>query len=168
MTTPNDAKSWFAALVRAVTSQTDYHALYPARVVTQESDGTLGLVPEDGRIPAMTKVPLRTGIPGVLVKVKSGGRVLLGFENGDRRFPVATLWDASTLLELRITATTKVTIDCPNVGLGDESGAPLARLGDAVDIVFDASAIAAAVASGTGILQAVGVISSGASKASAS
>lgn len=166
MTQPNDAKAWLAAIVRAVMGEALFLGQYPCRIVTQRDSGTLDVVPDDKRIPAMTEVPIRYGVPGVSVKV-TGGRCLVSFENGDPRYPVATLWETATVREIRITTTTKVVLDCPDVNLGDESGAPIARVGDPIDIVFDAVAIAAAVAGG-GILQAVGVISSGGSKVKAS
>lgn len=167
MSAPNDAKAWLAAIVQSVMKRVDHLALYPARIVSQRPDGSLDVVPEDERIPPMTEVPIRYGIPGIAVKVTSG-RVLIGFEGGDPRYPVATLWDASALREIRITATTKVVLDCPNVNIGDEDGAPIARVGDPVDVVFDVSAIPPAIASGTGILQAVGIISAGGTRSKAS
>ena len=96
------------------------------------------------------------------------GVSLIGFEGGDRRRPIATVWESAALTELRIVSKTKVVVDCPDVSIGDESGAPIARVGDPIDIVFDVSAVSTALASGTGILVAVGVISAGATKVKAS
>lgn len=168
MTTLSDGKAWLLAIVEAALERTDYHAEYVARVVAQGSNGLLSVVPDDKRIPPMVDVPIRYGVPGISAKVESGARVLIAFEGGDRRRPIATVWESAALTELRITSTTKVVLDCPDVNIGDGSGAPVARVGDPVDVVFDVSAVTAAVASGTGILVAVGVVSSGAANVKAS
>lgn len=105
------------AFVRQVLSPTDYHALYPARVVAQ-SGQLLDLQPDDERLPGVTGVPMRLGLPGVEVDVEPGSRVLLGFEGGDPSRPVATLWEADGVAEIRF-------------GKGTKS---VARVGDAVGI----------------------------------
>lgn len=165
MTLPNDGKSWLLAIVESALERTDYHASYVARVVSQDDAGLLSVAPDNKRLPAMVGVPIRYGVPGVSAKVESGARVLIAFEGGDRRRPIATVWESAALTELTITCKAKVTLTCPDVSIVDVPGgavAPVARVGDPIDIVFDAVAIAAAVAGG-GILQAVGVISAGSS-----
>lgn len=91
----------------------DFHALYPSRVISQNSDGTLELIPDSSHIKLPSKVPLRLGLPGVAVKVAAGARVLVGFENGDEHTPVALLWEASglTQLQLGVGATDGVALD---------------------------------------------------------
>lgn len=177
MTTLSDGKAWFLALVESVVRRTDYHALYPAKIVAQTADGLLELQPDDPRFPGMTGVPIRPGIPGVSVKVDSGKRVLVGFEGGDPRRPVATLWEADSVKELVITGTVKVTVNCPDVRLGDDSGAPIARLGDIVEVLFPpgaiiVGAIAAPPGPFTGTIaitdSLLGVITSGATRSKAS
>jgi hypothetical protein len=74
-------------------------------VAAQNGDGSLELQPDDERLPPVSRVPLRLGLPGVAVKVAAGSRVLLGFEGGDARSPVALLWEpagGSSLTELAI------------------------------------------------------------------
>lgn len=170
MTILNDGKALFLALVESALERTDYHAQYVARVVTQDSNGLLSVVPDNNRVPPMTEVPIRYGVPGVSAKVESGARVLIGFEGGDRRRPIATVWESAALTELRIISKAKVTVESPDVSISDgiSAAAPVARVGDPIDVVFDATAVAAAVASGTGILVAVGVISAGATNVKAS
>lgn len=85
-------KGALASFVRGLFPQIDYLARYPARVVGQNADGTLELVPDDARLPGLSGVPIRIGIPGVTVKV-TAGRVLLGFAGGDPSKPVAELWE---------------------------------------------------------------------------
>ena len=159
MSAPNDGKAWLLTIIRAVMGHAMYLGQYPARIVTQRENGTLDVIPDDQRMPPMTEVPIRYGVPGIAVKVDSG-RVLVSFENGDPRYPVATLWDGGVVRELKITATTKVVLDCPDVELGGEGGAPLARVGDTVDVLLDPVAIAAATQTG-GIASSVGIISTG-------
>lgn len=91
-------KGAFQAFVRSVVGQVDYYAFYPSKVVSQNSDGSLEVKPDNPAIPACSKVPIR-GLPGVVVKV-SGGRVLLGFEGGNPAMPVAALFESTGITTL--------------------------------------------------------------------
>ena len=95
-------KGAFRALVRLAMRRIDYVALYPAKVAAQNQDGTLELMPEHSKVPPMSKVPIRLGIPGATVRVSAGARVLVGFENGDPKRPYAGLWDTASLVEFVI------------------------------------------------------------------
>ncbi len=99
------------AVVRHLTAHLDYFALYPAKLVSQNDDGTLELKPDDSRLPGLSKVPIRYGIPGVTVKVASGARVLLGFEGGDPQQPVATLWEKGSVTEMTVDASTDIKVN---------------------------------------------------------
>jgi hypothetical protein len=99
------AKAAFEALVRGVLPDLDFLARYPARVVKQNGDGTLELIPDDARIPGMSKVPIRYGVPGIRATVAPGARVLLGFAGGNRDAPEAELWESASVLKLEVTAT---------------------------------------------------------------
>jgi hypothetical protein len=103
----------------------DFQALYPATVKGQNSDGTLELVPDDVRFSSHSKVPLRLGVPGLVVKVPANGRVLLGFEGGDPRRPVATLWGDGGVTEITINA------DVIKLAGGGTAGTPVAKEGSA-------------------------------------
>lgn len=94
-------KESFRVLVGAL-QPIDYLALYPAKVVSQNADKTLELIPDDTRFKGIKSVPVRLGLPGCSVDVAGGSRVLLGFEAGDPSRPVATLWQQSVVTELRI------------------------------------------------------------------
>lgn len=98
-------KAGLAAVVNGLLYRVDYLALYPAKVNAQAANGTLDVTPEDTRLPGMAGVPLRLGLPGCKATVQAGGRVLLGFEAGDPRRPVATIWDAATVTKLEVNAT---------------------------------------------------------------
>lgn len=119
-----------AAFVRAVIGPLDYYAAYPAQVVTQNSDGTLELKPDNPRIGPHSAVPIR-GLPGVTVKVAPGARVLLEFANGSPKAPIATLFEPHSLLEVTVTADVKVSVSAPMVVLAD-GVQDVARVGDAV------------------------------------
>lgn len=111
----------------------DFRAHYPSKVIGQNADGSLELQPDDTRLPTLSRVPLRLGIPGVTVKIAAGSRVLLFFEGGQPDGQAAALFQASTLQEITITANAKVTVNAPEIDLADASGAVL-RSGDTVAI----------------------------------
>jgi len=88
------------ALVRRIVAPTDFDVLRPAKVVGQNLDNTLELVPDDPSFPGLSKVPIRNGLPGTKVTVPNGERVLFGFEGRDPRAPYAALWSSSTTLTM--------------------------------------------------------------------
>lgn len=143
MTSPlsDRVKGALEAFVVRLMAKYDYAALYPCTVVAQNGDGTLDLRPDASTIPAPTNVPLRLGIPGVAVKVASGSRVLLGFENADPQRPVATVWELSSLKEITITASTKVSVQAPQIQLA--GGRQVARVGDLVQVICTAPGVPA-------------------------
>lgn len=108
------------AIIERAISRMDYYALYPCRVVQQNGDGTLDLSPDSARLSGLSHVPVRLGLPGATVKVDSGSRVLLGFENGSPSAPVATIWEQPMLLELCVDAKTKVQVMAPAIELGGD------------------------------------------------
>lgn len=126
-------KGGLLRIIMGVVGRTDFHALYPSKVVTQNTDGTLELQPDSAKLKPISKVPIRLGLPGVTVKVAAGARVLLGFEQGDPSRPRALLWEADSMTELVITAATKVTVNAPDVRLGDGTGT-VVRYGDSITV----------------------------------
>jgi hypothetical protein len=115
----NDFLKSFNALVDKRTARIDFLALYPARVVAQNADGTLELQPETQLLAGHSKVPIRHGLPGVTVKVQAGATVLLGFENGSNMRPFASLWGPSALVELVLNGGVK------HIALGEDVKAAL-------------------------------------------
>lgn len=107
-------------LVRRETAKVDFLGSYEARVVGQNADGTLELVPSDARLPGMSKIPIRPGVAGVTVQtVPSGSTALLGFANGDPARPhVVGFVGASA---------TAITIDALAIKLGALATAFAAR-----------------------------------------
>jgi hypothetical protein len=92
-------KAALEAVVQRITNKYDYAVPYACRVVAQNGDGTLELVPEDGRlgsnqtIPGLSSVPIRYGAPGMTATVQAQARVIVEFENADPARPVVTAWD---------------------------------------------------------------------------
>ncbi len=146
----------FASLVeRLVLPRLDPLALYPARVVSQQDDGTLDVKPDDTRWgPGLSRVPVRHGLPGVSVRVRQGARILVGFEGGDITRPFASLWEPGSLDTLTVEASVKLLLKAPSVVAAEVEGdaRPVARVGDLVKVAF------VMTAPGT-LLEAVGYIS---------
>ena len=122
-------KSGLRKVIEHFLRPTDYHALYPGKVAAQNADGNLDIVPDDSRLPGLQDVPLRYGIPCVTAKIREGSRVLVGFENGNPKAPVATVWDTASIEHI-IIAPDKVYLG------GNGNAQPVARLGDAVECLM--------------------------------
>jgi hypothetical protein len=89
---------------RIVGPRVDYLASYPATAVAQNGDGTLEIKPDDSRLPSLSGVPIRYGVPGVSAQIANGGRVLLAFAGGDPAKPIATVWEAASVVSLTVAA----------------------------------------------------------------
>jgi hypothetical protein len=98
-------KASFVALARGAHPTIDYLTLYRGRVLKQHDNlARVDVQPEDRRLPPMANIPLRTGVPGVDVRLRlqdeagqSNGAaplVLVGWENGRPDRPYAALWAA--------------------------------------------------------------------------
>lgn len=116
------------AIVRHLTSELDYAREYGATVVSQNADLTLELRPDVAKLKVPGRVPI-IGLPGVKVKVARGARCLIGFEDGNPQKPRARLFTADSLLEIDVGDATAL------VKLAG-GGAPIARLGDVVQVVL--------------------------------
>lgn len=98
-------KGALATFIDTIMSRVDYHALYPARVVSQ-SGTVVDVVVDDARFGSITKVPLRTFAPDVVVTVQPNARVLIGFENGKPSEPYASLWQSGAIVSVAIAGST--------------------------------------------------------------
>jgi hypothetical protein len=78
----------------------DFFAQYAATVIAQNADGTLELQPDDPRLPGLSGVPIRYGVPGLAAKVAPASRVLVGFEAGSPAHPIATVWESASIISL--------------------------------------------------------------------
>lgn len=93
----------FVGAVQRVMRRVDYHALYPARVVSQNpSTLAVDVQPDTDTIPPLSGVPVRTFAPEVQIKVLPGARVLVGFDTGDPRKPYAALWESGSLTSVSV------------------------------------------------------------------
>lgn len=116
-------------IVRQMTRTIDFLAKIPAKVVSQNGDGSLELRPRNPRWPGLSRIPIRYGVPGVRAKVKPGSYVDVEFEQGDPSQPIATVWSQESVAELTVKAD-RVVIDAPDIVA--QNGRPLARVGDLV------------------------------------
>lgn len=100
-----------------------FHRLFPARVVTQNADGTLELQPDDtDTMPGLSRVPIRTPAPEVSLTVAPNSRCAVQFEAGDPQRPVVAMFESGTLLELKLGGSAAVG------RVGDDVGANAALL----------------------------------------
>ncbi len=81
----------FQAVARAASRPFDFFPLYAGTTKAQNQQ-TFDVQPDDDRLPLMTGVPIRNGIPSLLVTVPPGARVLVGWDGGDPRAPFCALW----------------------------------------------------------------------------
>lgn len=87
-----------------IINRIDYLALYPCRVIKQNSDGTLDLIADDPRVGAPTLVPIRYGVPGIKATVPVGSRCYLGFGGGDPSKPIVVDWESGTSLTIVVSS----------------------------------------------------------------
>jgi hypothetical protein len=75
--------------------QIDFSREYPCKVVTQNPDGTLQLLPDDEVMKSrgLDHVPIRYGMPGFKATVKEGARCHLAFAAGDPTRPFVKSWE---------------------------------------------------------------------------
>jgi hypothetical protein len=102
------AKAALDAYVRGVFSRLDYFAGYWCRVVGQNADGSLELQPDDARLPPLSGMPIRYGVPGVTAKVPAGARCLLEFAGGDPTKPFVATWEPGTVVEIVLAGGTQL------------------------------------------------------------
>jgi hypothetical protein len=82
------------AVIRAARPTLDYAAFYRAEVIAQSGDRrTVDVKPDDARLPPMSKLKLRLGIPGATVKISPGAGVMVGWENADPQRPYVHSFD---------------------------------------------------------------------------
>jgi hypothetical protein len=119
-TRPRGAAAQFADAMKRVNEQAlNYSQLYPATVVKQTGN-ELEVDPDDERIKGggITHVPMRHGIPGLVVTVNPGQRVMIFFEEGRATQPAAALWpDGSSVKAVAFTVDEELTITCPTVNI---------------------------------------------------
>ncbi len=120
------------AIIKQETAHIDYFTLYDAKIVAQSADNTtVDIQPGDPRLPGMSKVPLRLGIPGATVQVTPGGFIRLGWDRGNPSMPYAALWQGGE-------TPVKTIIKGTTVYVGDETGAQFIAMSNKVKAWLDA------------------------------
>jgi hypothetical protein len=125
-------KSAWVALARGAHHAIDYQTFYRAQVLRQHGNGNrLDLKPTDPRLPQMSNIPLKVGVPGLEVTITPGHFVLVAWENGRPDQPYATLWDPGELGTTPI----KLTLNAATVELGGAVALPVQGVltGEATD-----------------------------------
>jgi hypothetical protein len=81
--------------LRGKQQEIDFSREYPCKVVTQNPDGTLQLLPDDEimRASGLDKVPIIYGTPGQKALVANGARCHLKFAAGDPSRPFVSGWE---------------------------------------------------------------------------
>jgi hypothetical protein len=120
----------FQSIARGADPRLPYRTLYGAVVESQAPlpSLTVSVRPDDDRLlPRMVDIPLRTGVPGVDVVLKIGGKpikVLVGWEDGRPDRPYAALWPSGRENAQR-DSIERVIIRGLTVELGDEGLDPI-------------------------------------------
>ncbi len=148
-------KKAFDQAVAAVVTEIDYHALYTFQVVKQNGDGTLELQPvgksATSKWASMSNVPIRYGIPGAKITVKTNAQVLVGFRDGDPAQRFAALWatgNAGDLATIEIDASDTITLNAPKVAIGKNAILAAARKTDTVKVTIPAGTVIVSVTPG--------------------
>lgn len=117
------AKASLFALIRAALPRIDYYAMYRGKVVRwYAAEQTVDIQPSDPRMPTMSHVPFRHGLPGAVVDVNTGTTVLIGWENGDPAMDFACLWSGGE-------SVSSLTLNADQIVLGGSAGAEPAAKG---------------------------------------
>lgn len=142
---------------RTFGTQLDLSAMYPCKVTRQTGDlSKVDLLPDDLKIKGkgLQQIPIRYGMPGVKGKLKSGARVLLGWESADPSRPFCSIWEHGSIeyiaiepeadAEIRLKATgsgkvvvtseSSIEVNAPEVRLGSAPGAKVATVGSVVAV----------------------------------
>lgn len=86
----------------------DMLAFYQYRVISQNGDGTLELKSLDSRLPDLSRVPVRFGLPGCSVTATSSQRVMVGFGSGGQSDPYVASWVTGQASVMGLEATTRL------------------------------------------------------------
>ena len=94
-------------LVEGITARVDYHVLYAGTVLAQAADGTVDVRLDSTKMPGVSGVKIRHGLPGFTCVVPSGARVLVGFEDGSPAKPYVALWESGSVTSVTFDGGTK-------------------------------------------------------------
>lgn len=127
----NSPRSTLERFLGSIRRRIDYSREYPARVVKQNTDGTLQLVPDDDVVKGagLDKVPMRFGLPGITAEVLPGARCRLVFAAGDPSRPEVIAFEAGAALKsIQIEALVELKLKsiAVKVGANPDAALPLA------------------------------------------
>lgn len=145
-------KKAFDQAVTTVLPLVDYHALYTFQVVSQNADDTLELQPSGkaatSKLPSMSNIQIRYGVPGVKATVQQNAQVLVGWQDGNPMSPYAALWltgASGDLITLEFSASESIALNAPSVSIGNNAALAAARKTDAVQVELTEAALASFV-----------------------
>ncbi len=72
----------------------DYRAKYPARVLKDHGGNKFDIRCDDERLGDLVRIRLHTAVPDMIVRVKVGARVLLGFAAASPQKPILEYWES--------------------------------------------------------------------------
>lgn len=121
------------AFILRVMSKVDYHAMFEAKVISQDAQGNLAIEFFSPKMPSMTGVEIRYGVPGIKAEVKAGATVLVGFVDGEPTKPYATIWRPESINKL-IVDSENFTVKMSSTLLGDAAILGVARATDPVAV----------------------------------
>jgi hypothetical protein len=136
-------KKALANFVESCLPRIDYLATYPGRVVAQGGTNSFDFQPDSTKVPGVSGVPVRFGLPGVSVQLALGSspRATLAFAEGDPAQGFLDLWEQPGLSSLTVDPSATV-----NLG---PAAAAVGRVGDQVQVTFSI-ADAALILTGAG------------------
>lgn len=98
------ARAALGAAVQDEARAMAYGFCYPCTVLKDWGDMTLDLQPDDSELlPALEKISLRLGLPGVRIKLKAGARVWLAFDNAEADKPLCYLFETGQIEKFEMT-----------------------------------------------------------------
>jgi hypothetical protein len=85
------------AALSGVCPTIDYQRLFRGKVLKQHPNlRRVDVQPDDPRLPPMSNIPLRVGVPGLDVTLTPGHRLAIGWEDGQPDRPMTALWEPGT------------------------------------------------------------------------
>ncbi len=84
--------------VRRTQKDTEYAKRYRCRVTRQNANGTVDVLVDDERMKGrgVGSCRVRVGLPGTTIKVPSGARCLVGWDDGEPTLPYVDGWESGT------------------------------------------------------------------------
>ena len=143
----------FQAVARGSSRPFDFYALYSGTMKAQDGQ-KFDVQPDDDRIPTLTGLPIKNGLPSFESTVATGAKMLVGWSGGDPRLPFCALWGGNETTSAMTIKVGTLTIVADSIKLGaedldqDPTNTPVV-LGKYIDPFTGATAFALGGCSGT-------------------